>query len=125
VLVAGAVQVLFVAGGDLIRGASASGRLEGLGLLTLLAATQSAVFSAPFAVLTAAIASWLSLRSVVFFAAAGMLIAVAGFLAQYAGEVGPGTILNRYALTAYIASGFAAGVAYWYAAVPKRPPSKG
>lgn len=122
VLVAGAVQVLFVAGGDLIQGAS--GRLEGIGLLMLLAATQSAVFSGPFAVLAALIAGWLSIRSVLFFAGAGIAIALAGVLAQYAGEVGPETILNRYALAAYVASGFAAGLAYWYAAVPKKRPSK-
>jgi hypothetical protein len=123
VLVAGAVQVLFVAGEDLVAGVSGS-RLESLGLLVLLAATQSAVFSAPFAVLAAIVAAWMSVRSVLFFAAAGIAIALAGFLAQYAGEAGPGTILNRYALAAYAASGFAAGLAYWYVAVPKKRPAQ-
>lgn len=120
VLVAGLVQVLFVAGGDLLQGMPA-GRLESLGLLALLAATQSAVFSLPFAVLAAVVAAWLSIRSVLFSVAAGLAIGLAGFLAQYAGEVGPETILNRYALTAYLVSGFAAGFVYWYVAVPKKP----
>jgi hypothetical protein len=124
VLVAGLVQVLFVAGGDLLQGAAPWSRLESLGLLALLAATQSAVFSVPFAVLAAVVAAWLSIRSVLFFAAAGLAIGLAGFLAQYAGEAGSETILNRYALTAYLASGFGAGLMYWYVAVPKRPRGK-
>jgi len=119
VLVAGAVQVAFVAGADLMAGASAS-RLESLGLLVLLAATQSAVFSAPFAILAAVVARAQAIRSVVYFAAIGVAIALAGFFAQYVGEAGPQTILNRYALAAYVASGITAGLAYWYVAVPKR-----
>jgi len=116
VLVAGAVQVLFVAGPDIAAGLD---RLESLGLLALLAATQSAVFSAPFALIAAVLAGWQSVRSVLFYAAAGLVIGLAGFFAQFAGEAGPETILNRYALTAYLVSGLAAGLAYWYVAVPK------
>ncbi len=123
VLVAGAVQVAFVAGADLMAGASAS-RLESLGLLVLLAATQSAVFSAPFAILAAVVAASQPVRSALYFAAVGLAIALAGFFAQYAGEAGPDTILNRYALTAYVASGIAAGLAYWYVAVPKKRPTE-
>lgn len=123
VLVAGAVQVGFVSGGDLVSGASVS-RLESLGLLVLLAATQSAVFSAPFAILAAVVAAAQAVRSVLYFAAVGLAIALAGFFAQYVGEAGPDTILNRYALTAYAVSGIIAGLAYWYVAVPKqRPPA--
>ena len=117
-LVAGAVQVAFVAGADLLGGASGA-RLESLGLLVLLAATQSAVFSAPFAILGAVVAFWQPIRSVLYFAVIGIAIALAGFFAQYVGEAGPETILNRYALAAYVASGFAAGLTYWYVAVPK------
>ena len=104
VLVAGAVQVLFVAGyDDLLKGnfSAISDQLEGLGLLTLLAATQSAVFSAPFAFLAAAIAAWQPIRSGLFFIAAGILIALA----------------------AYVASGFAAGLVYWLVAVPRARPA--
>lgn len=121
VLVAGVVQVAFVAGADLLGGASVS-RLEGLGLLALLAATQSAVFSAPFAILAAVVASWQPIRSVLYFVAAGVAIGLAGFFAQYVGEAGPETILNRYALAAYVASGLLAGLTYWYVAVPKKRP---
>lgn len=124
-LAAGLVQVLFVAGDDLrglASGALTSERAQSLGLLTLLAATQSAVFAAPFAFLAAAIAAWQPVRSLLFFLAVGGIIAAAGFLAQYAGEAsGPNTILNRYALAAYLASGLTGGFVYWLAAVPKRP----
>lgn len=121
-LAAGAVQVGFVAGGDLLSGLPAA-RLQSLGLLTLLAATQSAVFSAPFAALAAVVAAWLPIRSVVYFVAVGAAIALAGFFVQYVGEVGPDTILNRYALTAYSASGLVGGLVYWWLAAPRiRPP---
>lgn len=121
-LAAGAVQVGFVAGGDLLSGLPAT-RLQSLGLLTLLAATQSAVFSAPFAALAAVVAAWLPIRSVVYFVAVGAAIALAGFFVQYVGEVGPDTILNRYALTAYSASGLVGGLVYWWLAAPRiRPP---
>lgn len=121
-LVAGVVQVLFVAGSDLVSGISAA-RLQSLGLLTLLAATQSAVFSAPFAILAALVAAWLPVRSLAYFAAVGVAIALAGFFAQYIGEAGADTILNRYALAAYVTSGFAGGLVYGRLARPQlRPP---
>ena len=119
VLVAGVVQVAFVAGGDLIRAPVST--VENLSLLALLAATQSAVFSAPFAVLAVVAAAWLPTRSILYFGAVGLLIAAAGFFAQHVGEAGPTTILNRYALTAYLTSGLLGGLAYWFVAVPKKP----
>ncbi len=117
-LVAGAVQVAFVAGGDLFAG----GRLERLGTLALLAAVQSAVFAAPFALLAAGLASRLTIRSRLYFAAAGVAIALAGFFVQSLRETGveAALSLNRYALAAYAASGLAAGLAYRLVAVPKR-----
>ena len=116
------MQVLFVAGADL--GGLSSGRLESLGLLVLLAAILSAVFAAPFALLAAGFAAWQQIRSPLFFVGAGLAIGLAGFFTQYVGEAGPQTILNRYALAAYAASGFVAGLIYWYVAVPKkRPPN--
>ena len=118
VLTAGLVQVLFVAGLDGVRtGGPVS--IESMGLLILLAATQSAVFAAPFAALAALVAAWLPTRSRLYFLAAGLLIGLGGFFAQHVGESGPSTILNRYALTAYAVSGLAAGFVYWLAGVPK------
>lgn len=119
-LVAGLVQVLFVAGGE-IPGLSAA-RLENLGLLMLLAAIQSAVFASPFVLAAAILATWRPIRSLALFLAAGATLAAAGFFVQQAGEGGGFAALNRYALAAYLASGLAGGLAFWFVAVPKKPP---
>lgn len=117
-LVAGLVQVLFVAGLDGIR----SGFVDSFGLLVLLAATQSAVFAFPFAVLAATVAGWLDVRGRWFYIGCGLLIGLGGFFAQHVGESGPLTIFNRYALAAYAVSGLAAGFVYWLAGVAKAEP---
>lgn len=124
VLAAGAVQVLFVAGYDDLLGGGAVARAESLGLLVLLAATQTAVFAAPFALLAAAVAAWQPIRSRLFFVAAGLAIALAGFYAQHVGESGDQTIFNRYALAAYATSGLVAGFVYWLVGVQKSAPPK-
>jgi uncharacterized membrane protein len=121
-LIAGLVQVAFVAGPDLVT--ADLGRLQTLGLLMALAATQSAVFAAPFAILAALVASWQPIRSRLYFIAVGLAIGLAGFFAQYAAEAGPDTILNRYALAAYALAGLAGGLAYGIIAVPKSRPKK-
>ncbi len=80
----------------------------------LLAATHSAVFSAPFALVAAAIGEWQSIRSWVYYALAGIAIAIAGFIALYSGETnGPNSIVNQYATIAYLCSGLAGGWVYW------------
>lgn len=80
----------------------------------LLAATHSAVFSAPFALVAAAIGEWQSIRSWVYYALAGIAISIAGFIALYSGETnGPNSIVNQYATVAYLCSGLAGGWVYW------------
>ncbi len=80
----------------------------------LLAATHAAVFSAPFALVAAAIGEWQSIRSWVYYALAGIAIAIAGFIALYSGETnGPNSIVNQYATIAYLCSGLAGGWVYW------------
>lgn len=80
----------------------------------LLAATHSAVFSAPFALVAAAIGEWQSIRSWVYYALAGIAIAIAGFIALYSGETtGPNSIVNQYATIAYLCSGLVGGWVYW------------
>lgn len=118
--VAGLVQVLYVWTPAELASvptaafpAKAGSTLE----LALLAATHSAIFGAAFALIAAGIAEWLSLRSIGYFLFAGTAIALLGFTAQYASEVsGQPTILNNYALQAYLTAGFFAGLAYWLAA---------
>jgi hypothetical protein len=118
--VAGLVQVLYVWTPAELASvpsaafpAKAGSTLE----LSLLAATHSAIFGAAFALIAAGIAEWLSIRSIGYFLFAGTAIALLGFTAQYASEVsGQPTILNNYALQAYLTAGFFAGLAYWLAA---------
>lgn len=119
-IVAGLVQVLFVETPKELA-ATPAGELLGktgstLGL-TLIAATQFAVFSAAFALIAAGIAEWLSLRSPAYWLAAGTGIALLGFIAQYASEAsGQPSIFNNYALQAYLTAGFFGGLVYWLVA---------
>ena len=79
-----------------------------------MAATHSAVFSAPFALVAAAIGEWQSIRSWVYYALAGIAISIAGFIALYSGETsGPNSIVNQYATIAYLCSGLVGGWVYW------------
>lgn len=80
----------------------------------LLAATHSAVFSAPFALVAAAIGEWQTIRSWVYYALAGTAISIAGFIALYSGETSAtNSIVNQYATIAYLLSGFVGGWVYW------------
>ncbi|MGQ0671627.1 MAG: hypothetical protein ACT4N2_01935 [Hyphomicrobium sp.] len=84
-----------------------------MGELVLLTATHFAVFSAPFALVVAAVGEWQSIRNWAYYAAGGIAVAIAGFFAQYSSEsVGP-TILNDYAARAFLTPGFVGGFVYW------------
>jgi hypothetical protein len=112
-LAAGATKVLFA----LTPGEVFGGDADALGnasYLTLLTATHSAVFAAPFALIAAAIGEWQGIRTWPFYALAGLAITLFGFIAQYSSE-GPAqpTIVNNYAFTAFLTAGFIAGFVYW------------
>ncbi|MEQ1712734.1 MAG: hypothetical protein ABL908_15220 [Hyphomicrobium sp.] len=119
-LVAGLVTVAFVitpAELAAMSGPAQLDRLSAFGMLALLAATHSAIFAAPFALIAAVIGEWQSIRSPMFYALAGVLIALAGFAAQYSSETGAAaSIANNYALKAFLTAGFFAGLSYWIAA---------
>jgi dipeptide/tripeptide permease len=88
--------------------------LSSNGLLALAAATHSAVFSAPFALIGAAIGEWRQLAHWTYYALVGIIIAGLGFLAQYLSEGGAqASIVNNYALVAFLTMGFVGGVIYW------------
>jgi hypothetical protein len=92
-------------------------RLSSAGTLSLLAATHSAIFAFPFAFIAIALAEWRCIRSWVYYAIVGILIALGGFGAEYLNEVGgQPSIVNAYAMRAFLAVGFLGGVAYWLAA---------
>jgi hypothetical protein len=85
--------------------------------LALLAATHIAIFASLFVLFVAAIGEWFSIRSLAFYLLAGVVIALLGFSAQYASEVaGQATILNNYAIKAFLTVGFVGGFVYWLAA---------
>lgn len=92
-------------------------RLASAGILSLLAATHSAIFALPFALVAIAIGEWQRLRSWIYYALVGIAIALGGFAAQYLAEVGgQPSIVNDYAFRAFLTVGFFGGLAYWIAA---------
>jgi hypothetical protein len=112
---AGIVQIGFAAPDTLFT--DDMGKLSDVTISVLLTATHSAVFSAPFALVAAAIGEWQSIRGIVFYALSGIAIAVAGFIALFSGEAaGPRSIVNQYAVFAYISAGLAGGLVYWFSA---------
>ena len=112
-LAVGLIQVLFaVTPAELAVGGEE--RIADAGLWVLLTATQVAVFAAPFAFIAVLISEWLRLGSFAFHVIVAMAIAVAGFGLIHATEAAMvASIVNSYAMAAYLTSGFAGGVLYW------------
>jgi hypothetical protein len=119
-LVAGAVTTAFVVTPGDVVALAPDARTEQLGyagLLSLLAATHSAIFAFPFALAAIALAEWLCLRSWIYYVVVGILIALGGFGAVSYFEVeGQPTIINNYAMRAFLAVGVFGGLAYWLVA---------
>jgi hypothetical protein len=93
---------------------AAASRLAMAGQHALLSATQVMIIASPLALIAALIAEWRGIREWLYFAAVGLSIAVVGFLAQYVSELqGQPTIVNNYAMTAFLCGGFVAGMVYW------------
>jgi hypothetical protein len=119
-LVAGVATVAFVVTPADVAALPADARLEQLGnagLLSLYAATHSAIFAFPFALIGIAVAEWLSVRSWIYYVVVGILIALGGFGAVSYFEVeGQPTIINDYAMRTFLAVGFVGGLAYWLVA---------
>lgn len=107
-----AIQLAFAAPNDVLT--DDPDRLSWSLEQVLLAATHSAVFSAPFALVAAAIGEWQAIRSWVYYALAGTAISIAGFIALYSGETSTtNSIVNQYAAIAYLCSGLVGGWVYW------------
>ena len=91
-----------------------SERLREVGLLSLAAATHSAIFAAPFALIGAGFGEWRRIGSWMYYVLVAIAIAAIGFLAQFWAESqGEASIVNNYAVTAFLLSGFVAGLVYW------------
>ena len=94
-----------------------SERLENAGILSLFAATHSALFALPFALIAIVVGELFSIRTWIYYALVGIVIALGGFGAEYLSEAGgPPTIVNDYAFRAFLSVGFFGGFAYWIAA---------
>ncbi len=119
-LVAGVATVAFVITPADIATLSAElrpDRLGNAGVLSLLAATHSAIFALPFALIAIAIAEWQSIRTWIYYVVVGIAIALGGFGAEYLSEVGgQPSIVNDYAARAFLTVGFFGGLAYWLVA---------
>ena len=91
-----------------------SERLREVGLLSLATATHSAVFAAPFALIGAGFGEWHRIGSWMYYVLVAIAIAAIGFLAQFWAEAqGEASIVNNYAVTAFLLTGFVAGLVYW------------
>jgi drug/metabolite transporter (DMT)-like permease len=113
-LAAGLSMVLFVYTPLELATEHAGERVSEAGLLALAAATHTAVFAAPFAVIGAGFGAWHRIGSWLYYALVGIAIAGVGFLTQFWAETdGEASIVNSYAVTAFIVTGFVAGVVYW------------
>lgn len=94
-----------------------SERLGSAGVLSLLAATHSAIFAFPFAMIAIALGEWQRIRSWIYYVVVGIAIAFGGFVAEYLAEAGgQPSIVNDYAMRAFLTVGFFSGLAYWLAA---------
>lgn len=83
----------------------------------LMSATQVAIFAGLPALIAAVVAEWRRIDDWRYFSVVALLIAVLGFLAQYASEPqGAPTIGNNYAAAAFLTGGLVSGLMYWIVA---------
>ena len=112
-LAAGLTLVLFIFTPPELIGPQ-NERLSEAGLLSLAAATQIAMFSALLALIGAGFGEWQRIGSWMYYVLVAIVIASIGFLAQSWGEAqGAASIVNNYAATAFLLTGFVAGLVYW------------
>lgn len=92
-------------------------RLARAGVLILAVATQTAVFAAPFALITIAIAQLRRIGGWPFYVYAGLIISLIGLAVLFMTE-SPArpTIANAYAVAAYTFAGMIGGYVYWVVA---------
>ena len=85
-----------------------------IGELVLATATFIALFAAPFALAAVLIAEIFGIRGLAFHALVGIALAAAAFFVLLSGE-GPTsqTLVNRYAIAAFLTSGLVGGARYW------------
>jgi hypothetical protein len=110
---AGFIQVLFaVTPAELV--AAGEARWSAAVNWAILSSAHIFVFAAPFALISIVISEWLGIRSFAYHTIVAMGIAVAGFgLIMMMETPSEASIVNSYAMAAYLTSGFIAGFVYW------------
>lgn len=116
-LVAGVATVAFVVTPADIANLPAEAQTERLGnagVLALLAATHSAIFAFPFALIGIGVGELWRMRSWLYYVLVAVAISVGGLAAIRLNEVpGQPSIVNEYALGAFLTVGILSGLAYW------------
>lgn len=112
-LAAGFIQVLFaVTPAELV--AAGEARWSAAINWALLSSAHIAVFAAPFALISISASEWLGIRSFAYHTIIAMGIAVVGFgLILMTEAPSEASIVNSYAMAAYLTSSFIAGFLYW------------
>ncbi|MCB1504562.1 MAG: hypothetical protein KDJ47_06255 [Hyphomicrobiaceae bacterium] len=91
-----------------------SGWWSDFAMLVLATSTHIFIFSFLFALVAIVIGEWQRRREWTYYVLTGLVIAIGGFVAQYAAEnAKQPTILNNYALIAFVTSGAIGGLVYW------------
>lgn len=110
---AGFIQVLFaVTPAELV--AAGEARWSAAINWAILSSAHIFVFAAPFALISIVISEWIGIRSFAYHTIVAMGIAVAGFgLIMMMETPSEASIVNSYAMAAYLTSGFIAGLVYW------------
>lgn len=116
-LAAGATQVMFALPPTellTLDEAARSSRVIEMGGLMLRAATHSAIFCVGFAPIAILIGELQRRRAWTYYAIVGIIISLGGFLAEFAAQnAAQPTILNTYALIAFVTTGLVSGLIYW------------
>lgn len=80
----------------------------------LFAAFQGALFSTPIAAIGILVGEWRRIQSWTYYTLLALAITFLGFMAWSSYEVaGEPTIVNNYAMTAFLTTGFVGGIVYW------------
>ena len=110
---AGAVQLLFaLTPAELVDGGPDYWSQGGVLLLSTTAIT--ALFAAPFVLVSAIFSEWKGVRSFAYHGIVGISIAIVGYALLYSGQnSNEPSIVNSYAAAAYLTAGLMAGFAYW------------
>lgn len=90
-------------------------RIGEAGLFTLAVVPHVAMFAALFALVSAVFAERRGITAWSYYALVGVGIAAVGFLTQHFSEApGQSTILQNYALIAFLVAGAVGGTVYWF-----------